>query len=209
MHAQETESCALRQSHFQYTAWYCEENIYQLLAKLTKDHARAASQLFAVFVSNPQRQLPLWSQKAGNIDNMGFICYDYHVIAIELFPDQETLVYDFDSILPFPSKWRSYVHATLLPLPQTSAGQYSRWFRKINAATFLSSFASDRSHMRESDGSWKAPPPVHPCIVAEDGTTMNLEGLINMTHSSSEEALASSGQVLDEERFYRFCCHSQ
>ena len=41
-------------------------------------------------------QLPLWSQKAGNIDNMGFICYDYHVIAIELFPDQETLVYDFD-----------------------------------------------------------------------------------------------------------------
>lgn len=47
-------------------------------------------------------------------------------------------------------------------------------FRLVPAAALLQHFASDRSHMRKSDGSWCAEPPQYPCITAADGATMNL-----------------------------------
>ena len=34
----------------------------------------------------------------------------------------------------------------------------------IPASDFLCKFASDRSHMRGSDGKWLSPPPDYPCI---------------------------------------------
>ena len=83
----------------QYTAWYCEENIYQLLSKLSVDQ-HLPHRLYAVFVSNPNRQIPLWCQKSGDGSHNGFVCYDYHVIALELCSDQQSLVYDFDRCLP-------------------------------------------------------------------------------------------------------------
>lgn len=36
-----------------YTSCYCEENVYLLLKQLLQQHDRPASQLFAVFISNP------------------------------------------------------------------------------------------------------------------------------------------------------------
>lgn len=82
----------------EYTAWYCEENIYQLLSRLNQDR-RLPTRLYAVFISNANRQIPLWCQKSGDNSHNGFICYDYHVIALELRPDQQSLVYDFDRCL--------------------------------------------------------------------------------------------------------------
>lgn len=47
--------------------------------------------------------------------------------------------------------------------------------RLVPARVLLQRFASDRSHMRRPDGTWSAPPPPQPCIVAQDGSsTMNL-----------------------------------
>lgn len=56
-----------------------------------------------------------------------------------------------------------------------------RMFRVVPAASLLQHFASDRSHMRCSDGSWCAEPPPYPCITAADGTRMNLGRYRNMT----------------------------
>lgn len=40
----------------------------------------------------------------------------------------------------------------------------NRKLRVVPADSFLSNFASDRSHMRNPDGSWKMPPPLYPPI---------------------------------------------
>lgn len=40
----------------------------------------------------------------------------------------------------------------------------NRKFRVVPADSFLLNFASDRSHMRNPDGSWKMPPPLYPPI---------------------------------------------
>lgn len=39
-----------------------------------------------------------------------------------------------------------------------------RKMRVIPAVTYLKTFASDRSHMKHSDGTWRMPPPPYPCI---------------------------------------------
>ena len=44
-------------------------------------------------------------------------------------------------------------------------------------------FASDRRHMRKLDGSWKAPPPPWPCIVAE-GTAGIIIHLVAMLENA-------------------------
>lgn len=41
----------------------------------------------------------------------------------------------------------------------------------MSADCFLSNFASDRSHMRNADGSWKMPPPRYPPIHTEGQLT--------------------------------------
>ncbi len=50
----------------------------------------------------------------------------------------------------------------------------NRKFRVIPAEVFLATFASDRSHMKNEDGSWMQPPPSYPCI-ATQGTVSILE----------------------------------
>jgi len=39
-----------------------------------------------------------------------------------------------------------------------------RAFRVVPSDLYLSTFASDRSHMLNADGSWLHPPPTYPCI---------------------------------------------
>ncbi|KAK9841278.1 hypothetical protein WJX74_003027 [Apatococcus lobatus] len=185
-----------------YTAWYCEENIYHLLSQLTLDR-RTVGQLYAVFLSNPNRQLPLWCQKSGDDSHNGFICYDYHVIALEICSDKQTLVYDFDSLLPFPAKWDAFAATTIPPLPPSLRLDFARYFHVIEAATFLEGFASDRSHMKWPDGSWKAPPPPHSCISAKDGCNMNLESFISM-QPINEQGSTVHGQLMNEEIFIKW-----
>lgn len=43
----------------------------------------------------------------------------------------------------------------------------NRYFRVVHAPIFLSSFASDRRHMKDSTGNWIAEPPAYDPIVAE------------------------------------------
>nr|XP_033933770.1 protein N-terminal glutamine amidohydrolase [Pseudochaenichthys georgianus] len=54
-----------------------------------------------------------------------------------------------------------------------------RKFRVVPAHSFLLNFASDRSHMKNSDGSWKMPPPPYPPIHTTE-SRMNLDDFISM-----------------------------
>lgn len=49
-----------------------------------------------------------------------------------------------------------------------------RYFRVVHAPLFLHSFASDRSHMKDSSGKWFCLPPNYDPIVAEGVPTIYL-----------------------------------
>ena len=54
-----------------------------------------------------------------------------------------------------------------------------RFFRVVHAPLFLRHFASDRRHMKDSEGNWTAQPPTYELIVAE-GTVLATIYQINM-----------------------------
>ncbi|XP_039592530.1 protein N-terminal glutamine amidohydrolase-like [Polypterus senegalus] len=56
---------------------------------------------------------------------------------------------------------------------------FPRKLRVIPADTFLKTFASDRSHMKDPTGEWRMPPPTYPCIETTE-CKMNLDDFISM-----------------------------
>lgn len=168
-------------SQCSYAACYCEENVYKLCEWVRASAPPAElDKCYAVFVSNKKRVVPLWRQKAGREEER-LVIWDYHVVFIYR-PDDRTLVYDLDSELPFPTYFHKYVTETF----RTDAilnTEYHRYFRVIPANTFLTTFASDRRHMRKEDGSWLKPPPTYPCI-ATPTCQHNLDEFISMEPSS-------------------------
>ena len=106
-------------------------------------------------------------------------------------------VWDLDSYLPFPCSFEDY-SAKALRKEDTIKPKYRRKFRIVSAGTYLSTFASNRGHMKavEPDGSvrWLADPPSYPAIRTADcehnldtfwsmdptvgiGTVVDLQGL--------------------------------
>ena len=101
----------------EYTSCYCEENVWKLCQRLQeKEVLQDLHRASAVFISNPARSVPLWSQKAGRgaekVPNHDFftlivmeyqmVVWDYHVILVYI-GDDSTLIYDLDTTLPFHS----------------------------------------------------------------------------------------------------------
>lgn len=160
--------------------------MYLLCKKLCNDGISNSegSDLFVVFISNEKKQIPLWNQKASNRAD-GAVLWDYHVICIQINQaGDKPLVWDLDSKLPFPSPLASYVSETIRPSFQLFS-DYDRLFRIVHAPIFLSCFASDRRHMKGSDGHWIEEPPPHEPIVAQDGTEHNLNEYFNISGSDA------------------------
>ncbi|MCK6571322.1 hypothetical protein L6V77_09500 [Myxococcota bacterium] len=145
--------------------FYCEENAWHL--------ARAAfaagepGPVEVVFVSNPRRTCAVWAQRAAVRADEPVI-WDYHVVvhvAGEI-RDPDCLV---GHRLP-AERWlrASFPPGIVVPVA------YRPQFRRCPADTFLSRFASDRSHMRDETGAFRAPPPTWPPIVAPDGARNTL-----------------------------------
>ncbi|TYI10509.1 hypothetical protein ES332_A09G146100v1 [Gossypium tomentosum] len=168
-------------SLFNHTPFYCEENVYFLCKKLCSSQIADAqgSDLFVVFISNDNKQIPLWHQKASHRAD-GVILWDYHVICVQRKKDGGThLVWDLDSSLPFPCPLAAYVSETIRPSFQLFS-EFQRFFRVVYAPLFLRHFASDRRHMKDSEGNWTAQPPPYEPIVAEDGSVHNLNGYMEI-----------------------------
>ncbi|KAF6250670.1 hypothetical protein COO60DRAFT_759816 [Scenedesmus sp. NREL 46B-D3] len=188
-----------------YTACYCEENVYHLLQHLIHSKGRQAVNLFAVFISNSSETVPFWQQQASQQPD-GLVVWDYHVVVLEVQqqPQQQqqqqqqhaAAVWDLDTLLPFPCSVQQYAQQALQADKIVLAPQYERCYRVVSAGAFLQRFASDRSHMRRGDGSWMAPPPHHPCIVAQDGCTNNLHCFRDM-NTSTQDRTAGTGAVYD------------
>ncbi|GAA5843889.1 hypothetical protein JCM9279_000177 [Rhodotorula babjevae] len=142
-----------------YTPFYCEENVYQLLASL--ERSSRFSRSFAVFVSNPERHALLFEQQASRqgAEQGHYVVWDYHVVAVAVeragveldrVGAERVVLLDRDSRLGAEVPLHDYVARTFRPDLFESCilepSLRSR-FRVVPAETFLESFASDRSHM--------------------------------------------------------------
>lgn len=175
-----------------YTSCYCEENVWKL-CEYIKAHGEASlEEVYAVFISNERRMIPIWKQKSS--DGKKPVIWDYHVVLLhESVERGECFLYDLDTVLPFPCPLRVYANEAL----RTDQGikrDFWRKLRVIPADSFLHMFASDRSHMKETDGTWRMPPPPYPCI-ATSACQMNLDDFISM------EAGVGYGQVYSLSEF--------
>lgn len=103
-----------------YASCFCEENIYQLAVRLLETSLITEAQLFAIFISNSSKQVPVWEQKSSD-ERHEPVVWDYHVILLSR-SGQEKLIYDLDSYLPFPCHAMHYCERSFRPdlriLPQ-------------------------------------------------------------------------------------------
>ncbi|CAI7897798.1 unnamed protein product [Closterium sp. NIES-54] len=132
-----------RRSDFTYTSCYCEENVYLLCRSLVSRGVAHVDDLAVVFISNPDRKVPMWCQKAGMCraddnsgsegggggEEQGLVVWDYHVIAIHVkhingarggdrggsegSRCRKWYVWDLDTVLAFPSLATEYVRRAL------------------------------------------------------------------------------------------------
>ncbi|KAK9768470.1 Protein N-terminal glutamine amidohydrolase [Basidiobolus ranarum] len=124
------------------------------------------------------------------------IIKDYHVILI--WKGTPSSVYDFDTILPFPCSFKDYCEYTIpstISLPQI----FQRKYRVIPADVYLTTFASDRSHMRTESG-WIKPPPTYEPISTQE-SSMNLSIFMNMSENIDSTCY---GRILQEEEFLAY-----
>ena len=141
-----------------YAPYYCEENAILLAQRL---RARGCSDVLLVFVSNPRKAVPLWCMRNGNANQGGFICFDYHALALARESDaSEWRVFDLD----FASRdagdgvaFDRYVRSVLRGAMQAP---YERLFRVVTLDDVEREFRSDRSHMVDS----AADPPPWPVL---------------------------------------------
>ncbi|GFT82769.1 protein N-terminal glutamine amidohydrolase [Nephila pilipes] len=176
-----------------YASCYCEENVWKLCEYVKNNQSILLTNCYAVFISNRNQSIPLWCQKSGKDENK-LVIWDYHVIFIYHFNDDKgTLVYDLDSVLPFPVPLEKYAPLTF-QIETHIQPIYHRYFRVIPAELFLRTFASDRSRMKNPDGSWIKEPPPYPCLSTPNSTN-NIDDFISM------EPTIAIGEVLNLKQF--------
>lgn len=102
------------------------------------------------------------------------IAQDYHVILLEVLskPSAEVVVWDLDTRLSFPVSFTEYAKQALRP--QDIPARFWQLFRVVKGADYLRTFASDRSHMINPDGSWQSPPPDYAPIHTEGICTIKI-----------------------------------
>jgi len=162
---------------FEYTANYCEENIWHLC----QHPDLSGYDKKVLIISNSSKNCPFYAQKSAVGNNP--VWWDYHVV---LLASREGghLLYDFDSTLTFPSSLTEYLQYTF-PNSENWLPKDLPFFKAIASEDYASSFSSDRSHMKDGDGNWIFTPPVWPAI-ANDGH-LGLQNLMNFSEKYQEQ----------------------
>nr|AAP06335.1 similar to GenBank Accession Number AY060439 CG8253 gene product in Drosophila melanogaster [Schistosoma japonicum] len=160
---------------------------------------------YVIFVSNMNKSVGLFAQIKGDSQMDHFVIWDYHVFII-YNTMSGYLVYDFDSLLPFPSPF-DYYFAHGLRQNDILPERLRRFYRVIHGTDYVNHFSSDRSHMQRQDGSWIAPPPSYGCICGHNSSSShNLPFYLDMTMNVvGENSLITDGvygTVLNENEFF-------
>jgi protein N-terminal glutamine amidohydrolase len=162
-----------------YTPYYCEENIY----KLYSHPEMIGHECDVVFVSNPERRVLMFGQQR----RYQWVEWDYHVILLV----DRCKVYDLDTVFGFPEGLANYKR---LSFPSELPKTFPAKAKLIPASHFLDCFYSDRRHMVDQSGEYRAPPPPWPAIRPEMGS--NIDEFIDMENDAHGRVL-SSEQLVD------------
>lgn len=155
-------------TQFPYCAYYCEENAWHLCAHPALGEGRRE----VLVVSNAQRQVAVWRQKASPYGGSVPVLWDYHVMVAVVRPSG-IRIWDLDSTLGLDVDARTYLNSTF----QRAPADFLPRFRRISAEDYRSIFASDRRHMRGEDGEFtSSPPPWDPI-----GNGHNLDAFVDMS----------------------------
>lgn len=165
-----------------YTYCYCEENIYKLAQK-------EPSITHAVFITNASKSVPFFNSILKDL-----VIWDYHVIALDVV---NSLIYDLDSRVDYPTSATNYFQ-TVLQIDRELSPQFERMYRCVPTKDFLDVFSSDRSHMKNLDGTFKSTPPKYPCIQNGD-IPFNLDRYIDV-----KEMDPIYGRLFSQSEFERF-----
>ncbi|XP_033624435.1 protein N-terminal glutamine amidohydrolase-like isoform X2 [Asterias rubens] len=171
-----------------HTSCFCEENVWKLMEYIQQHDPNRLQDYSAIFISNAAKTVPIWFQRAGFSPDQPVV-WDYHVICLHCPSGCEPVIYDLDTLLPFPYPLMKYLQRAIQSDDKLRQ-KYHRMFRVIPAELFLKTFASNRTHMKKADGSWMQAPPTYPCISTEE-SSMNLDEFISM------EKGVGVGQVMD------------
>ncbi len=136
-----------------YQPFYCEENVWHL----ARDPALAERERVVAFVSNARRLVPLWGQRAAPAPEQPVV-WDYHVLLFARGAGWRVL--DLDTTIGWDVPLAEYFAATF----RVVTGEYAPRFRLIDAEDYVASLATDRSHMLDDAGGYRAPPPEWPAI---------------------------------------------
>jgi len=157
--------------------YFCEENIWHLCGNeealaSTSPHLRRV-----LIISNARRRVAFRKQHAGQ---GGMVFWDYHVVLLA-----GRQVWDLDSTLGHPVDLDVWIRESFYPLVPGCAPR----FRVLEVPTYRSSFASDRSHMRDALGAPLKPMPPWPPI----GVGMTLRSLIDLDQPFPGEVVDLAG----------------
>lgn len=139
-----------------YTPFYCEENVWWL----AQDPRVADRVREVVFVTNAQRSVAVFAQRAGRGPRAGIV-WDYHVVLV-VRGAGEAEVWDLDCVHGAPLPGRVWLDASFVT---TVPEELQPRFRVVPADELVATFSSDRAHMRLRDGRYRQPPPPWPAIV--------------------------------------------
>lgn len=183
-------------------AYYCEENVWRLAyRKLHQQMQGHETQeyYFVVIISNKQKTVLMFHQRASDSPDDAPCCWDYHVILIGVRVHKDTeekieqnkksvVVYDVDTTLtPYPVPLSKYLRASFPDRVRSKT--YAPLFRLIPADNYIRYFASDRSHMyNAATGKWKAPPPSYQCIIPTEDEIEKSIAPINTASYESDDA---------------------
>lgn len=148
-----------------YTAFYCEENVWQLCRTINNKWKSLIETSYCVFVTNDQKKNVLYYQKLSK-SKFQPVIWDYHVVFLMLI-DNEYFIFDKDSLLSFPCPAKEYFISTFTENPIENQTCESV-FRLVEARDFLKNFASDRSHMMVGGQFLKDPPNYCPIKTEND-----------------------------------------
>ena len=158
----------IRSDTHAYCARYCEENVWHLI----DDSALADARLEVVFVSNAERAVALWQQRA---TSEGPILWDYHVFLLRRSSVRWDVL-DLDCRLGCPIDADVYLEATF-GLVSSIPTRFHPSFRVVPASIYKRELNSDRSHMRRGH-TWLSPPPPWPEI--RNGSVPNLMRFVDL-----------------------------
>jgi hypothetical protein len=178
-------------SDYRYQPYYCEENVWHLCRQRAEEAAEADR--YVLVLSNPSETCALWQQRAAPAADEPVV-WDYHVVLSE-WTDSGRRIWDLDTRLPTPVDREQWIRHTF-PDHRRVSPRWTPLVRRVEGDDYLASFSSDRSHMRDASGEWRAePPPWEPIYDPETG--MNLPKFVDMEAAFLGDVLELEAWIAD------------